>query len=181
MKNWDASIEMPTNSEYVLRIVEEKFAPSNSGNPMITLTAEIASPSTVTINGEEISIAGVKMPLWYPTAVFEDDIKDEDKTKNAQQRVFKNSAGTALYQLFEIPITEDQYENPPLSFVGKCVYARVKPDARVKHDSPTAEDLKVGKKEGKVSINPKTRKPIQTYYPKVEEIYGLADLNNGPV
>ena len=181
MKNWDASIQIPTNSEYILRILEEKFAPNNNGNPMITLTAEVASPTSVNVNGEDINIAGIKIPLYYVTQVMDDTCNvDAEKTAAAQARTFSNNENNSLYQLFEIPVTPDQYNNPPLGFVGKCVYARVKPDAKVKRDSPTAEDLKKGLKEGKVSVNPKTKKPIHTFYPKVEEIYGLAETSNSP-
>lgn len=176
MKNWDASIQIPINSEYILRILEEKFAPNNNGNPMITLTAEIVSPTSVDVNGEDINIAGIKIPLYYVTQVMDENGNvDAEKTTAAQARVFNNASKKSIYQLFEIPITPDQYNNPPLGFVGKCVYARIRPDAKVKRDSPTAEDLKKGLKEGKVSVNPKTKKPIQTFYPKVEDIYGLAE------
>lgn len=186
IKNWDASVEIPTNSEYILRVMEAKFAPSNGGNPMITLQYEIASPDQVTcLNGEIVSVAGVKVPGWYVTKSIDPVTQEVDfeKTASCEARVFSNKENTALFQLFGITIAPNQYDNPPVEqLIGKCQYARIKPDAKVKHDSPTAADLKAGKKEGKVSINPKTRKPIQTYYPKIEELYGLAEVggNNSP-
>ena len=180
-KNWDASVEVPTNSDYILRVLEVKTAPSSAGNPMITLIEEIAAPAEVVCtNGETVNIAGVKITSYFSFKVLnEDGSIDEVKTANAQARVFSNSEKTALFQLYGIDVTPDQYDNPPIDkLIGEQQYARVKPDVRVKHDSPTAADLKAGKREGKVSINPKTKKPIQTYYLKVEERYGLAEGGN---
>jgi hypothetical protein len=182
-KNWDASVEVPTNSDYILRVLDVKAAPSNAGNPMITLVEEIAAPGEVVCtNGETVNIAGVKTTSYFTFKVMnEDGSVDEEKTANAQSRVFSNKENTALFQMYGIEVTPNQYDNPPIEkLIGKQQYARIKPDTKVKHDSPTAADLKAGKKEGKVSINPKTKKPIQTFYLKVEERYGLAEGSNSP-
>ena len=173
-KNWSKEIQIPTNNEYVVRCIEETFAPSSKGNPMITLKFEIVSPQTVTaLDGEEVNVAGLKMPYYANVAIFENGELNAEKTAQARTYTFKSEDKDrpALYEIAEIEVTPEQYDNPPLGFKGKCFAARVKPDPQVVHDSPTAADLKAGKREGKVSINPRTKKPMQTFYPKIETLY----------
>ena len=55
MQKWNTSIPWVKKSDYILRCIEEIFAPSSGGNPMVTLKFEVAAPDTVIDNnGEEL-------------------------------------------------------------------------------------------------------------------------------
>lgn len=175
MKNWNKDIVLPTASDYVLYCLDATFGPSkSSGNPMITLKFEIRSPATVNVAGEDINIAGVEVPFYATTQ----NLSEPDKDQSLYARVFHsdNADELSLYQLFEITLPDDfDKENPPVDLLkGKFLYAQVKSDSRAQRKSPTAEQLKNGIREGDVMVNPKTKKPLMSHYPKIVELYGIA-------
>lgn len=162
---------------FIIRCIEESFGPSkSSGNPMITLGYEVVAPESINIAGIDYSVAGLKItPGYYTTATLD----DVDKTKQNEERVFKsvNPERPSLYELFEIDASGIDKNNPTLSFKGKLVHARLKSEVKEKTKSPTAEQLKAGKKVGDVIKNPMTGKPEITFYPKIDKIYGIAEAD----
>ena len=160
---------------FILRCIEESFGPSkSSGNPMITLGYEIVAPESINVAGVEYSVQGLKItPGYYTTATLD----DPDKTAQNEQRVFKstNPDRPSLYELFEIDSTGVDKNNPKLEFKGKLVHALLTSEVKEKTKSPTAEQLKQGKKVGDVIKNPKTGKPEITFYPKIVKLYGIAE------
>lgn len=159
---------------YILRVIGDGFAPSkSSNNPMITLEFEVVSPEELEIAGEHYVVAGTKLKNYYPTIVMEGDNQNEEKTANAQARVKK------LYELFGLPNDSINFENPSLEFRGKLVYALLYDDPSEQRKSPTKEQLAKGQRQGEVLRNPITKQPLISHYPKVGEIFGLAQIEAG--
>lgn len=162
----------PWNKDnYVMRCIGAEFGPSkSSGKPMITLEFEVAAPQEVDIAGEMYTVAGVKTKQYYVTqSIDESGAIDMEKTANIQKRLEE------LYGHFGLPFDGFNPENPDVSgFVGKMVWADVYGDAVEQRKSPTAEELKKGQKQGAVQKNPITGKPLIQYWPKINEIFGLA-------
>lgn len=172
---YNSSITFPTDN-YIIRCVEEKFAPSNSGSPMITLEFEIDSPETVNVAGEDVTVAGVKVKHYAVTkSLSEDGEVDVEKTKACEERVFVSSHPDrpSLYELFGEDGTKIDRENPALVFKGKRVHVTLGCDIRERRKSPTPEQAKRGQ-PGDVLLNPVSGKPQVSYYPKINQIWGLA-------
>jgi len=173
-QKWNGSVMFPRLSDYVLRCVSETFSPSkSSGNPMITLEFEVASPEEVEVAGEQYTVAGVgKIFRYFPTIVFTDGEgnKDAEKTEAAQTRV------KDLYQKFGLDNTDINFENPVLAFKGKLVYALMQDDAREQRKAPTAEQI-AKRQLGDILKNPITGKPLVRHYPDLVEIFGLAQAD----
>jgi hypothetical protein len=170
-RKWTTDIKIPQDSSYIIRIIEESFNPSkSSGNPMITLKAEIVSPEEVEVGEEQINIAGVQpSPMYYTTQVMDGEgVVNQEKTDNCAKRL------KTLYTAFEMDATNINPENPTLGFKGKVVYALLYPDTTERRKSPTAAQLKAGQKQGDIMLNPKTKQPLVQHYIKVAEIFGLA-------
>lgn len=172
---YNSSLMFPTDN-YILRCVDEKFAPSNAGAPMITLEFEIDSPETVNIAGEDVTVAGVKIKHYAVTkSVNEDGEVDVEKTKACEERVFVSAHADrpSLYELFGENGAEVDKENPELKFKGKRVHATLGCDVRERRKTPTPEQAKK-RQQGDVLLNPVTGKPQVSYYPKINQIFGLA-------
>ena len=164
-------VQLPMDN-YVLRCTEESFGPSKStGNPMITLKFEIVAPEQITVAGEDYITAGAAVNPHYAVtkSMDQDGNVDIEKSENNKKRV------EALYTMFGLPAPAD-LDNPTLGFVGKTVWALVKSDVVEKRRAPTAEQLKAGQRFGDVMKNPIDGKPLVSYYPKIEEIFGIATI-----
>jgi hypothetical protein len=170
MKKWNMDVVFEHQSNYILRFVDEKFAPSSKENPMFTLGLEIVSPESMEVAGEEYNIAGIPIKYYQNVQTLVDGQVDIEKTADNKKRLL------ALYKACEIPVDEDNFnpENPPMGFKGKAVYAELDNDQKVKRKSPTKEQLAKGIKEGDVMINPITKKELKTNYPKIVQIFGPA-------
>lgn len=171
MQKWTPKYQFPTDN-YVIRVTDEKFGPSNSsGNPMITLEFEVDRPEEVEIGGEQFNVAGVKVqPAYYTTR----NPNDSEKEANAQKRV------NELYSLFGLDNSVIDFDNPSLGFKGKLVHARLYSEERVQRKTPTAAQIAEAKKTGKqpegdVLKHPITGIPQVSYFPKIGEIFGLAN------
>jgi hypothetical protein len=173
MKKWDMSVAWQPASDFIIRCVEELFAPSNSGNPMITLKFEVASPEEMDVAGEKYNIAGTPISFWQVVQTMDGDVVDAEKTAENLKRL------KALYAAFELPNDNINPENPAMGFKGKIVYALLENNQQAKRKSPTAEQLKAGQKQGDIMINPLTKQPLVTNYPKITEIFGLAPVASG--
>ena len=177
MQKWDNQVKI-TNENVILRVIEESFGPSKeSGNPMITLKYEVASPESINVAGVDYSIAGLKIsPAYYVT----NNLTDEEKAANNDKYCFGPSGDKdrpSLYEVFEIDAAGIDKNNPKLGFKGKLVHARINSEIKEITKAPTAEQLKKGQKTGDVVKNPKTGKPEYTAYPKVVKLYGIAEGN----
>lgn len=170
---YNSSMRIPQDSNYIVRVKEEVFAPSNAGNPMITLTHEIVSPEEVEIAGEVVTIAGTEIKTYHTVKANPDDENAEDKNAKNLVRLKK------LYSDCGIAFDEGQIDNPPLGFVGKNLFVLIYPDEVERRKAPTAEQLAKGQKQGDIMVNPLTKKPLVNYYPKIGEIFGLAPATNG--
>lgn len=185
MKKWNANIQIPTGSDYVVIINDVKFGVSNSsGNPMLTVSSEIKSPSefdgTVYGGNESVNIAGVKLkPNYYPTTVFniaEDGSKEinADKTKSSRDRIMKDLL-TPLGIIYE----DVDWNNPKLDVLkGKAWYVMLECDIVERRATPTTAEIEASRKagkrvEGKVLTNPVTKQPLVDYWPEIKEIFGL--------
>ena len=175
-QKWNSSIKFP-NDNYILRVIEEGFAPSKgSGNPMITLTTEtvglLKNDGTTTpevdVGGDLYLISEVKITSYYPTIVLTPEGIDEVKTHKAQERVKE------LYEKFGMDNSNINFENPVLGFKGKQVMAYLQDEAKPKRRSPTKAQLEQGIREGEVIVNPVTREAVVDHWPRLNRVYGLA-------
>ena len=181
---WNAKIQFPTTSDTVNRCIGATFGPSKSSqNPMISLEFEVVSPEVVEVGYLQVNIQGVKCINYYTTKVFEKDtegnsVVNEDKTAACLERVHE------LYANFGIDTTGVNWDNPPVDgFRGKCVMTQMSPDVDVMRKNPTSQQIRDAKKkgiraEGDIMKNPVTGKDLIQYWPKIREIFGLAQTEH---
>jgi hypothetical protein len=160
---WNKSMPFPKD-RYIGRILEEKFAPNNGGNPMVTREWEIVAPEVVTVGDKQISVVGAKITQYSVVKV----LNDEGKSEKAFGR-FRDDLIAMGYKGDKI---DD--ENPPLEFKGKCfhiiVYGKEQPQTK----TLTAEERATGERVGKPILDPETGKPIIGYQLAIDQILGVA-------
>lgn len=178
----NASKQLPRN-RYAIRFIEEKFAPANSGNPMITLVAEIVSPETIVspFTGETLEIAGSKTkPMWMVTAIKDPENPGKYITKDTQDCVnrlsdFRTRCG--------LPIPEEgiDYENPGLDYKGKVVDAILDSEEFIQRATPTPEQKASGQPGN--PILGQDGKEMKSYKPFVSQILGPSsvDVSSNPM
>jgi hypothetical protein len=180
--NWNSDIRFPADSCFLNRVTSAKVGPSkSSGKRMITLEMEVVSPDTYDVAGQLVNIAGVKTTNYYS---IEGD--DDEGTAKAQRRVFKsdNPEFPSLAEKFRLDWTDADRLNPPVKeLVGKVVMTQMDSDEDPQRRTPTAAQIEKAKAnktkpEGDVMIHPVTKKPIYKYYPRVKEIFALAEGGN---
>lgn len=173
-QKWNSKVQFPKDN-YVIRCMDDSFGPSkSSGKPMITLGFEIVSPETITVDGSEYTIAGTELKAYYVTqSVDEQGNIDVEKTQNIAARLKK------LYEAFGLDFSTFNPENPTLGFKGKSVHALLYGDVQEQRKAPTAEQIAKGQKQGDVLKNPITGKALVSYYPKIDDIFGLASADAG--
>lgn len=171
---WNNKVQF-LKDNYVIRCTDESFGPSkSSGKPMISLSFEIVSPETMVTDGQEYTIAGTELKTYHVTqSVDEQGNVDVEKTQNIAARLKK------LYEAFGLDSSNINPENPALGFKGKSVHALLYGDVQEQRKAPTAEQIQKGQKQGEVLKNPITGKALVTYYPKVDDIFGLATAEAG--
>ena len=174
-EKWNSNVQFPTDSNFVNRITEASFGPSNSsGNPMITWKAEVVSPADVEIGDKTYNIAGVKTINYLVTEVKDGEGIDAFKTEACRERVseFWKKLG-----LDPQSINWDNIDVKPL--VNLKIYTQMEPEINERHKNPTAAQLAEGKAkglkkiEGDIMKNPLTGKPIIQYFPKIREVFGI--------
>jgi hypothetical protein len=182
--NWNAEIQFPSDSCFKNRIISAKFAPSNSGSPMITLELEVIEPNTYTIGEQEVNIAGVKAKMYFVTKFVDSEgVVDELKTANARSRVFvsNNPEQPSLYDKLGLDGSAVDPENPNMNdLLGKVVFTQMSSEAVEQRKTPTADEIAKAKKAGTrpvgaVMKNPITGKPLIKYWPKIDEIFGVVE------
>lgn len=168
---WTSKLPFPKDSNYIIACKDATFGPSkSSGKPMITAKFEVVAPDVAMIDGEEVTIAGVEMTMyWVTQSIDEHGNLDAEKTKSIAQRIEK------LYKAFGLDFSTFNPENPDVdAFKGKRVYALLESEPREQRKQPTPEQLK-NKQLGDVLKNPVTGKALVNYFPKCSEIFGLAE------
>jgi len=170
---WNMSIPWVKKSDYIIRCTEEILAPNSNGNLMFTLKFEVQYPNTVEDSaGEEMVVAGTPLTYWcvVQSLTGSKNQSPEEATEACKGRYRK------LREAFDLPNKDIDWDNPPGGFKGKLVYAQLDNEENVQRGAPSKADLIAGKKEGPVLVNPKTKKPLIKYYPKIAEIFGTAEL-----
>ena len=141
----NASKQLPRN-RYAIRFIDEKHSPSKStGNPMVTLEAEIVHPETIVspFTGETLEVAGSKVKPIYMSlqSKKEDGSIDTKATQEAVDRYtdFMQKCG------LEVPEKGIDPENPVMGFKGKVVDAILDAEEFVQRATPTPEQRAAGK------------------------------------
>ena len=179
--NWNAEIQFPSDSCFKNRIIGAKFAPANSGNPMITLELEVVEPQTYTVGDKEVNIAGVKAKMYFITKVMDGDEVNEEKTAQCRARVFvsANPEQPSLWEKLGLDGAAADPENPNMNdLLGKVVFTQMSSEPVEQRKTPTAEEIAKAKKagtrpQGAVMKHPVTGKALVKYWPKIEEIFAV--------
>lgn len=176
----NASKQLPRN-RYAIRCIEEKFAPNNNGNPMVTLGFEIVSPETIVspFTGETLEIAGAKLkPQYATTGIKGDDgkflMKDTQEAVN-RYADFRTRCGLTN------PDEGIDYENPPLGFKGLVFDAILDSEEFVQRATPTPEQ-RAASQPG-TPILGVDNKEMKSHKPFISQILGPSnvDVSNNPM
>lgn len=168
---WTSKVQFPKDSNYIIMCKDATFGPSkSSGKPMITVKFEVVAPDCVNVDGEEYTVAGVEMTqYWVTQSIDENGNLDAEKTKAIADRLAKT------YKAFGLDFSTFNPENPDVEvFKGKKVYALLEAEVREQRKQPTPEQAK-NKQLGDVLKNPVTGKALVNYFPKIVEIFGVAE------
>lgn len=178
MKQWNASIQFPADSDYVLRITDAEFGDSKrSGNPMLTIETEIVSPDAKEVAGEMITVAGVTPKKFYIVTGNVSKPDDDTNLVRAKERL-----SLLLPNDIELVKNMDGTNVSPeivSKLKGLLFYAVVSSKATPKRKSPTQAQIEEAKANGKepegdVMKNPITGEPLNYYVVEVGEIFGPA-------
>ena len=177
---WNADIMFPSDNVFVNRILSIKAAPSNDGNPMLTIETEVVSPTSYEIPGVgEVDIQGVKCTTYQTYKVFGDDGEmNVESTEKCEKRVSK------LLSNLEIPAEDINFSNlgPAVAGLkGKCILTQMNSRIDPQRRTPTAAQVEAAKKlgkraEGDIMKHPKTGRDMVKYWPNIVEIFGLAPV-----
>jgi hypothetical protein len=182
--NWNASIQFPTDNCFANRVVSAKFAPNNNGNPMITLELEVLTPETYEVDGQLISIAGVKAKHMAVVKNTDSEMSEEELAESnakCNARVFEGTPDKpALFELFGIDGKTVDKNNPDVKQLeGKIVLTAMSARKEEKRKTPTSAQIAAAKEkgvkpEGDVMKHPITGKKLCNWWPQIDDIYGLA-------
>jgi hypothetical protein len=177
MKQYNKEVQLPTDSNYVLRCLEATItASNNTGAPMVVNKWEITAPASVEIAGEEYSIAGTQITSRHVLKSIDKATGEvnEQKTATCTRFVFESGDKDkpSFYEALGYdPKTIDR-NNPPLDYVGKSVYAQLSAKADPKRKTPTKVQVDKGE-PGDIMCHPVTKKPLNNYYPQIDQIFCL--------
>lgn len=163
VSNWNSKVFFPKN-RYTIRCIEESFAPSKAGNPMITREFEIVSPEEVEVGDRKYNVAGQTIPQYRTTRINGDDTKSD--------KCWSSFRDELLVTGFD-PEAEVDDENPPLEFKGKSFSAILYGKEDTARQSPTLEQRAKGIKIGDPILDADGNE-IKTYQIQIESILGLA-------
>jgi hypothetical protein len=168
--DYNKKMQFPNNDNYVNRITCVEFKESkSSGNPMLAITCEIVSPTTVEIAGKEVNVAGLETTSYYTTTVLEGAEVDTEETASKRERLEE------LYAKLGLDFKNENWQNPNVkAFENKVILTAMGSEVKRMHKTPTAEQLKNGQKQGDVMKDPLTGKEMVFYEPKIIEIFGEA-------
>lgn len=170
-QKYNNNLQLPRDN-YVIRCTEESFGPSkSSGNPMATLNFEIDSPEEVEIAGVRYTVAGARVSPVYLSTLGKNESGEVDADKTAKSR----ERFVAMLTNFGLPTDNINWDNPTLGFKGKLVHALLYSDESEQRKTPTKEQMARGQ-QGDILLHPITKVPLVKYYPKVDTIFGLAEV-----
>lgn len=177
----NASKQLPRN-QYAVRYLEETHTPSKrSGNPMVTLTAEIVHPETIVspFTGETLEIAGAKLKPQY----FSLQAKNEDgsiDTKTTQKLINNYSDHMSKCRL-TVPEEGIDPENPPMGFKGKVVDVILDSEEFVQRATPTPEQRAAGQPGDE--IKGQDGQSLKSYKPFISMVLGPSsvDVSHNPM
>lgn len=177
ISSWNSKMPFPKDA-YILKCVEESFAPSkSSGNPMLTRTWEIISPEIIVIGDKQVNIGGVKLTQYRPVKCKNSKEEAEATGKEWNEEKSDKAFGSLRDELIAMgfdPNGEIDDENPPRWAENKTVLALCYGKKDVARKPPTREQLSKGIKQGD-EIKDAYGKPIETYTPVIETVLSLAD------
>lgn len=177
-KKWDASVMFPTDSNFVNRVIAAEFGPSaSSGNPMVTLTCEVVQPEEVEVNGETVTISGVKTTNYYVTTSLDKETKEVDEGKTAANRD-KFKSLWSMMGLNPDEINWDNVDTKPM--LGKLLLTQMESEMQERRKNPTATQIAAAKAkgvraEGDIMKHPVTGKSLVQYWPKIREVFGVKE------
>lgn len=165
---WNSKIMFPQDN-YVARVTNVVFGPSKgSGNPMITLDLEVVSPDVVQVGDKNVTVAGVGLKHYITTQVMDGENINAEKTAACASRIQE------LYEKLGLDFSTFNAENPDTSvFENMKIWVLLKSDRSEKRKAPTAEQA-ARKELGEIIKDPITGKDLVQYFPKIDEIFGIA-------
>jgi hypothetical protein len=142
---------------------------------MITLECEVVEPKSYDVAGKEINIAGVKTTSYYVTKI----VGDEKGTADAQERAAKVLTNLGLDTS---TLNWDNLKPQLDPLRGKVILTQMSAQTEERTKTPTASEIEAGKALGKnvnqikgaPMLHPVTGKQLTRYWPKIDEIFGLA-------
>lgn len=178
----NASKQLPKNA-YAVRFTDEKNSPSKStGNPMVTLEAEIVSPETIVspFTGETLEIAGAKVKPTYMSLQVKDPDTGEIDTKGTQAAIDRYADYMKRCGL-DVPKEGIDNENPVMGFKGKVVDVILDSEEFIQRTTPTPEQKAAGKPGDE--IKGQDGKPIKSYKPFIAQVLGPSsvDVSHNPM
>ena len=154
---------------YLCRCIEEKFAPSGSGNPMITRQWEIVSPETVKVGEGTMSVVGARVTQFLMTRVLDKGVEDTAKTDKAFGQLAED------YKVMGYTKSSIDQDNPELIAKGKganlIIYGKEDKQTKPLTNEQRLQGLKVGD-----AILDNDGKPVIKYQLQVEVNLGEAEL-----
>lgn len=177
----NASKQLPRN-RYAIRFLDEKHSPSkSSGNPMVTLEAEIVSPETVVspYTGETLEIVGAKVKPVY-MSLQSKDANGKVDMKGTQDAIDRYTDYMRKCGL-EVPEEGIDPENPVMGFKGKVVDAILDAEEFIQRATPTPEQRAAGQPGDPIKDN--DGKELKSYKPFIAMVLGPSnvDVSNNPM
>lgn len=169
---WNKNMPFPKN-RYAARCISTKFAPSNSGSPMVTLEWELCQSEPVRLGDKLFDVDGLKVQTYHTIKVIKEGEIDIEATMGSQ-RYFSELLEKVGYE-------EESFddENPPHQFFkGKVVDVIVYGKKQQSFQEPTTEQKAKGMKVGDPILGP-DNKPTVQYQLAFDIIYGLSTLEVG--
>lgn len=160
-----SKVQLPKDA-YVLRVIDESFAPSkSSGKDMITLEVEIVHPQVVKDSkGNEIECGGYKFKTYFP--LHNDDAKIQERMRN---NLFD------LWEKIGKPVEDFDVKNPPLFF-----------KEAIENEKPLELDVILyGKKNSPMGPDGKPilmgGKPVEEYQVQIDSWHGISTTDTSAV
>jgi hypothetical protein len=169
ISGWNSRMMFPKN-RYTLRCIEEDFAPSKGGNPMLVRKWEICQSEPVDIGDKKVDIDGLTITQYVVTKVKNEDGDGWDASKS--DKAFGRFADDLRLCGFPEDGEIDD-ENPPKFMLGKVVDAIVYGKENISYQSPTAEERAQGKKVG-AAIKTADGKDVKVVQLNIDQILGLS-------
>ena len=169
VSGWNSRMAFPKN-RYTLRCIEEDFAPSKAGNPMLVRKWELCQSEPVEIGDKKVDVDGLAITQWVVTKVKSEDGDGWDTAKSDK------AYGRFADELRLVGYPEDgeiDDENPPCFMKGKVVDAIVYGKEQVSYQSPSSEERAKGLRVGQ-PIKDASGKDVKVVQLNIDNILGLS-------